>query len=57
MHNRHLHGPNLYKDQGPVIEVRLRFKEFYYSGSELRQMRDEIVYSIPIANSVPRTDE
>ncbi len=57
MHNRHLHGPNLYKDQGPVIEVRLRFKEFYYSGSELRRMRDEIVYSIPIANSVPRVDE
>jgi len=48
LHNRFLSGPDLYRDQDPVVEVRLRFKEIYYTGSELRTMRDEIIYSIPI---------
>jgi hypothetical protein len=48
LHNRFLSGPDVYRDQKPVVEVRLRFKEVYYTGSELRRMRDEIIYSIPI---------
>ena len=54
LHNRYLSGPDLYRDQRPVVEVRLRFKEVYYTGSELRRMRDEIIYSIPIAPSKRR---
>jgi hypothetical protein len=46
--NRHLSAPNLYRDQAPVVEVRLRLIEIYYTGSELRRMRDEIVYSVRI---------
>ncbi len=48
MHNRSLAGPDVYRDQNPVVEVRLRFREIYYTGSGLENMRDEIVYSIPI---------
>ncbi|MFP6654505.1 MAG: hypothetical protein VCB25_02680, partial [Myxococcota bacterium] len=55
MHNRFLIGPDLYRDQSPVAEVRLRFQEIYYTGSELRTMRDQIVYStlIPAPISSP----
>jgi hypothetical protein len=49
MHNRALTGPDVYRDQSPVAEVRLRFQEIYYTGSELQTMRDKIVYSTPIA--------
>ena len=45
LHNRHLSASDLYRDQAPVVEVQLRYREIYYSGSELRRMRDEIVYS------------
>jgi hypothetical protein len=48
LHNRFSSGPNLYRGQKPVVEVRLRFKEVYYTGSELQQMRDEVIYSAPI---------
>jgi hypothetical protein len=56
-YNRYPSGPNVYRDQSPVVEVRLRFQEFYYTGSELRTMRDQIVYSIPIPIQNPKTDE
>jgi hypothetical protein len=46
--NRQLSAPNLYRDQAPVVEVRLRLIEIYYTGSELQRMRDEIVYSVRI---------
>lgn len=55
LHNRFLSGPDIYRDQRPVVEVRLRFKEVYYNGSELERMRDEIIYSIPI--SAPKSRE
>jgi hypothetical protein len=48
LHNRRLSAANLYRDQAPVVEVRLRFIEIYYTGSELQRMRDEIVYSVRI---------
>ena len=51
MHNRHLSAPNLYRDQAPVVEVQLRFKEIYYTGSELLTLRDAIVYRVPIARA------
>ena len=52
MHNRHLSSPDLYRDQAPVVKVQLRFRELYYSGSALEQMRNEIVYSVPIPGGV-----
>jgi hypothetical protein len=57
LHNRHLSGPDLYRDQAPVVEVRLRFREIYYSGSELELMRNEIVYSFPIPRTVSSDSE
>ncbi len=48
LHNRYLRRENLYRDQAPVVAVQLRFKEVYYTGSELKEMRNEVVYSIPI---------
>ena len=48
MHNRHLSAPNLYRDQAPIVGLQLRFIEFFYSGSELHQMRNEIVHTIEI---------
>lgn len=55
MHNRFLIGPDLYRDQSPVVEARLRFKEIYYTRSGLRSMTDEIVYSVPIG--IPKRPE
>ena len=52
LHNRHLSSPDLYRDQAPVVKVQLRFRELYYSGSALEQMRNEIVYSVPIPGGV-----
>jgi hypothetical protein len=57
LHNRHLSGPNLYRDQSPVVEVRLRFREFYYTGDLLKLMRDEIVFSTRIAPSKQATQQ
>ncbi len=54
LHNRFLSGPDIYRDQSPVVEVRLRFKEIYYTGSELWKMRDEVIYSIPISPAKER---
>lgn len=48
VHNRYLSGPNLYRDQAPIVEAHLRFREIYYSGSELYTMHDEVVFSVPI---------
>lgn len=48
LHNRYLSVSNLYDDQAPIVEVQLRFKEIYYSGSALKEMRNQIVYTIPI---------
>lgn len=45
---RHSNAPNVYRDQAPVVKARLRFIEMYYTGQELKRMRDEVVYSIPI---------
>jgi hypothetical protein len=47
-YNRHLSAANLYRDQAPVVEVQLRFREIYYSGTALERVNDEIVYSVPI---------
>ncbi len=52
LHNRHLSAPNLYRDQAPIVEVRLRYVEIFYSGSKLHRMRDEIVHTVRI----PRSD-
>jgi len=48
LYNRFSSGPDIYRDQKPVVEVRLRFNEVYYTGSELWTVRDEVIYSIPI---------
>ncbi len=55
-YNRHLSASDLYRDQAPVVEVQLRYREIYYSGSELRRMRDEIVYSFRLPQS-PRVSQ
>ena len=47
-HNRFFTGTDVYRDQAQVALVRLRFREVYYTGRELRTMRDEIVYSAPV---------
>jgi hypothetical protein len=52
LHNRHLSAPNLYRDQAPIVEVRLRYVEIFYSDSKLHRMRDEIVHTVRI----PRSD-
>jgi len=48
LHNRHLSGAALYRDQSPVVDARLRFRELYRSDSELHVMRDEVVCRVQI---------
>jgi hypothetical protein len=45
---RHARGPDVYRDQAPVVAVRLRFLEVAYTGEGLRRMRDAIVYAAPV---------
>jgi hypothetical protein len=48
LHNRYLSAPALYRDQVPIVEVRLRVVEIYYSGSALHRIRDQVVHTVPI---------
>ena len=45
---RHAVGPEVYRDQAPIVAVRLRFQEIYYDGEGLHRARDAIVYSTPV---------
>jgi hypothetical protein len=44
-------GGTPYRDQAPVVEVRVRYVEKYYTGSSLYPLRDSIVHIIPIPNA------
>lgn len=45
---RYLNADNLYDDQAPVVEVRIRHIETYYTGDTLVPVEEQVIQTIEI---------
>jgi hypothetical protein len=50
LHMRWIEAPNLYREQSPIVEIRIRYRGRFYTGKELVVLDDEVIQRVMIAD-------
>jgi hypothetical protein len=48
LHMRFIEATNVYRDQAPIVEVRIRYRGRFYTGSQLLSIEDDVIHTIMI---------
>ena len=48
LHMRFIEATNVYREQAPIVEVRIRYRGRFYTGSQLLSIEDDVIHTIVI---------